>query len=189
MAISGAPKSRPPQSTNFKVGDRVLFHKRIATITAVHQQLQPPLGDRELQLQVKVVDAGGVEWFFPTAATQIEPVTQLLDHLAKEISRDPEPMSQEVTEVHMADLKVGDMFTEMLAFWVIIEELLPDGRVKAVHSGKYIDAEKTFEWKPHMYASQASFRAAFQYGSIPGYTVRYARNHLMEKGSSASSVA
>ncbi len=142
--------------------------------------------DEPFQLQVRVTDAGGVDWYFPTAATQIEPVTQLLDHVVKEISKDPEPLSQEATEVRMADLRVGDMFTEMLSFWVIIEEILPDGRIKAVHSGKYIEAESTFEWLPHMYASAAAFRAAFTYGSIPGYTVRYARNELMGKEKTAS---
>lgn len=180
MSMSGAPNMSYRQPfTSYAVGDRVLYRNRAATIIDIAASKEGR------QLLVRVKDAGGIESSYETDFDEVRPFNAL-DHVVRKVE-ESDKMSEELTEVRMADPRVGDMFTEMFAFWLIIREIYPDGRIRTDHSGKYIDEQSTFEWKPYEYASASALRKAFAYGSIPGYTVRYARNLLMDKKGSASS--
>jgi hypothetical protein len=159
---------------DYKVGDQVIYSGRLCTVTE--------LGLPDGEVRVAHVDAGGIEWSFDVRRAQLKilgyPKDLILDHMAIVGRVDKH---REETERHMAALEVGDMFHEMFSFWIIIEELPADGRVVAVHSGKYLEEQSTFEWIPQEYPTAAAFRHAQSYKSIPGYTVMWARNYVKDR--------
>jgi len=72
---------------------------------------------------------------------------------------------------------VGDSFHEMLAFRVFVVAVEPEGRIAVLEANP--PCTLPGDGRLRVFASHDDFRAAYGYGSIPGYWVR-----LSKRGSS-----
>lgn len=94
-----------------------------------------------------------------------------------------------LTAEAFADPRPGDRFHEMFSWWVVVVSVAADG-VKVMHGsgpvnlrrGRFPDGElvEPFPERAEVrwYATAEDFRAAWRYGSIPGYTVTLAGRGL-----------
>lgn len=90
--------------------------------------------------------------------------------------RDPET---DATCAAFDDPQVGDRFQEFYSFWVYVVHV--DGEyVAAVEASAPCDLPK--DGKLRHFASRDAFRAAYAYGSIPGYSVALASRGAKVRG-------
>ncbi len=81
------------------------------------------------------------------------------------------------TAERFADPRVGDWFTEMCAFWMYVEVVNPEYVIVRERDGDRLGA-------PRLFPTHDAFRAAYAYGTIPGYWVSYSHNRPIVSPSS-----
>jgi hypothetical protein len=86
----------------------------------------------------------------------------------------------DVTAAAFADPQPGDMFHEMCSFWVVVVAVEPRGRIAVLTSpGGHTLPQ---DGKLTVYRSHDAYRAAWSYGTIPGYTVRLSKRGVNVTG-------
>jgi hypothetical protein len=78
-----------------------------------------------------------------------------------------------MTERAFTHPEAGDAFEEMLSFWVIVVDVADDGIIHVVEHGG--PGELPRDGRLRRFPTGDAFRAAYAYGSIPGYSVSWAK--------------
>lgn len=163
------------------IGEMVRFHgKQMIVIKERYtsgRTLDPTI-------DLEWTDAGGVKWYYRGISIYHEALRRIdtsKDRVLDTIVDYTKPSNdygrlKEETERRFADPRPGDAFHEMFSFWMIVDDVLEDGRIACRTTGSGPDGPA---WVKRMYSSADEFRRDYAYGgNYPGYTVIFYRNEL-----------